>query len=53
MKNIQTLINIKQLADQYLTALGYTDKNTPVSVKINDELTVPVYHEIKNARFHS
>lgn len=47
--DIQTLINIKQLADQYLTALGYTDKNTSVSVKINDELTVPVYHEIKKS----
>lgn len=47
--DIQTLINIKQLADQYLTALGYTDKNTSASVKINDELTVPVYHEIKKS----
>jgi type I restriction-modification system DNA methylase subunit len=45
--DIQTLINIKLLADQYLTALGYTDKNTSVSVKINDEFSVPVYHEIK------
>ena len=47
--DIQTLINIKLLADQYLIALGYTDKNTSVSVKINDELTVPVYHEIKKS----
>lgn len=47
--DIQTLINIKLLADQYLTALGYTEKNTSVSVKINDELTVPVYHEIKKS----
>lgn len=47
--DIQTLINIKQLADQYLAALGYTEKNTSVSVKINDELTVPVYHEIKKS----
>lgn len=47
--DIQTLINIKLLADQYLAALGYTDKNTSTSVKINDELTVPVYHEIKKS----
>ncbi len=47
--DMQTLINIKSLADQYLTALGYTDKGTSVSIKIDENINVPVYYEVKKS----
>lgn len=43
--NMQTLINIKSLADAYLNSLGYPEAN-PKLVEIEENLSVPVYLEI-------
>ena len=41
----QTLSSIREMADRYLTALGYPD-GEPRQVKVADKLIVPVYLEI-------
>lgn len=46
--DMQTLINIKNLADQYLNALGYKDINCPGIINI-EETEIPVYKEIKKS----
>ena len=43
--NLQTLANIKVLADKYLVSLGYPIAK-PEMVKVDDTLDVPVYHEM-------
>ena len=46
--NMQLLYYIKDQADRYLSALGYPEA-APLSVAINDTLTVPVYLEMKKS----
>lgn len=46
--NMQMLYYIKDQADRYLSALGYPEA-APLSVVINDTLTVPVYLEMKKS----
>lgn len=46
--NMQMLYYIKDQADRYLSALGYPEV-APLSVAINDTLTVPVYLEMKKS----
>lgn len=46
--NMQMLYYIKDQADRYLSALGYPEA-APLSVAINDTLTVPVYLEMKKS----
>lgn len=43
-----TLSNIKSLADSFMHALGYPEA-APVEVQIAEDLTVPVYLEIKKS----
>lgn len=43
--NLQTLANIKSLADSYLTFLGYPDAK-PEVIRVDDTLDVPVYLEM-------
>lgn len=44
--NMQTLQNIRELADSYLKSLGYPEA-VPQVVKVDDTLQVPVYLEMK------
>ena len=44
--SMQSLYYIKELADAYLYALGYPEK-APLTVSIDDTLSVPVYLEMK------
>ena len=44
--NIQTLQNIRELADSYLKSLGYPDA-APQIVQVDENLQVPVYLEMK------
>lgn len=44
--NMQTLQNIRDLADRYLAALGYPVAN-PEVIAVDDETSVPVYLEMK------
>ena len=44
--SMQTLFSIKELADNYLNSLGYPEAN-PLTVDIDDTLSVPVYLEMK------
>lgn len=44
--SMQTLFSIKELADSYLNSLGYPEAN-PLTVDIDDTLSVPVYLEMK------
>ena len=46
--NMQTLQNIRDLADSYLKSLGYPEA-TPQIVQVDDTLQVPVYLEMKKA----
>ena len=46
--NIQYLIDIKEMADAYLKALGYPEAK-PVTEPINEKLNAPVYLEISNS----
>ena len=46
--NMQLLYYIKDQADRYLSALGYPEA-APLSVTINDTLSVPVYLEMKKS----
>ena len=46
--NMQTLQNIRELADSYLKSLGYPEA-VPQVVKVDDTLQVPVYLEMKKA----
>lgn len=43
-----TLSNIKSLADSFMKALGYPEAE-PMEVQISEDLTVPVYHQIKKS----
>lgn len=43
--NMQTLTNIRTLADSYLNSLGYPEANSEV-ISIDDTTSVPVYLEI-------
>lgn len=43
-----TLSNIKSLADSFMKALGYPEAE-PLEVQISEDLTVPVYHQIKKS----
>ena len=43
--NLQTLANIKNLADNYLTSLGYPEAK-PEIIRVDDTLDVPVYLEM-------
>ena len=43
--DMQTLVNIRTLADLYLKALGYSEAN-PEVIEVDDSLKVPVYLEI-------
>ena len=43
--NLQTLANIKNLADSYLASLGYPEAK-PEVIKVDDTLDVPVYLEM-------
>ena len=43
--NLQTLANIKSLADSYLTSLGYPAAK-PEVIRVDDTLDVPVYLEM-------
>lgn len=47
--DMQTLINIKDLADQYLLALGYKDATIPGTLTLVYDTQVPVYREIKKS----
>ncbi len=47
--DMQTLINIKDLADQYLLALGYKEATIPGTLTIVDGIQVPIYREIKKS----
>lgn len=42
---MQSLLNIRELADMYLTSLGYPEAD-PQMVSIDDTTTIPVYMEI-------
>lgn len=44
--DLQTLQNIRDLADRYLAALGYPAAN-PGVIAVDDETSVPVYLEVK------
>ncbi|WP_027217353.1 Eco57I restriction-modification methylase domain-containing protein [Butyrivibrio fibrisolvens] len=46
--DMQTLANIKDLADKYMLALGYPEAH-PEKIQIDDETTVPVYLEVKKS----
>ena len=46
--NMQTLQNIRELADSYLKSLGYPEA-APQVVQVDDTLQVPVYLEMKKA----
>lgn len=46
--NMQTLQNIRDLADSYLKSLGYPEAS-PQVVQVDDTLQVPVYLEMKKA----
>ena len=46
--NLQTLFNIRELADAYLQALGYPEA-VPQKITVDDTLTVPVYLEMKKS----
>ena len=46
--NMQTLQNIRELADSYLKSLGYPEA-VPQVVQVDDTLQVPVYLEMKKA----
>lgn len=43
--NLQMLVNIKVLADNYLKSLGYPESK-PEVITVNDSLSVPVYLEM-------
>ncbi len=47
--DMQTLINIKNLADQYLNALGYKNIECPGIVNLAEDIQIPVYREIKRS----
>ncbi|WP_044933350.1 Eco57I restriction-modification methylase domain-containing protein [Oribacterium sp. NK2B42] len=46
--DMQTLANIRDLADKYMLALGYPEAH-PEKIQIDDETTVPVYLEVKKS----
>ncbi len=46
--DMQTLVNIRTLADLYLKALGYSEAK-PEVIEVDDSLKVPVYLEITKA----
>jgi len=46
--NMQTLQNIRDLADSYLKSLGYPEA-APQMIQVDDALQVPVYLEMKKA----
>ncbi len=46
--NLQTLFNIRKLADAYLQALGYPEA-VPQTIAVDDTLSVPVYLEMKKS----
>lgn len=47
--DMQTLINIKDLADQYLVSFGYGKEKTCANIQIDENFAIPVYKEIKKS----